>query len=134
VGAFADLFSQLDADDRIKGKQFEHICEWFLTNDPVYKYELRRVWPWDEWTGRWGTDAGIDLVAEDRIGHLWAIQAKAYDPAYRVTKRDVNKFLAESGREVFTYCRAQYLIMGGERRLHPIGVGLPTDGSNLRRR
>ena len=36
-------------------------------------------------------------------GQLWAIQAKAYDPAYRVTKRDVNKFLAESGREVFAY-------------------------------
>jgi superfamily II DNA or RNA helicase len=103
VGAFADLFSQLDANDRIKGKQFEHICKWFLTNDSVYKHELRRVWLWDEWTGRWGGDAGIDLVAEDRTGHLWAIQAKAYDPAYRVTKRDVNKFLAESGREVFTY-------------------------------
>ena len=43
------------------------------------------------------------MVAEDRNGHLWAIQAKAYDPAYRVTKRDVNKFLAESGRQVFTY-------------------------------
>jgi predicted helicase len=32
-----------------------------------------------------------------------AIQAKAYDPAYRVTKRDVNKFLAESGRAIFKY-------------------------------
>jgi predicted helicase len=103
VGAFADLFSQLDADDRIKGKQFEHICKWFLTNDPVYKHELRRVWLWNEWTGRWGGDAGIDLVAEDRTGNLWAIQAKAYNPAYRVTKRDVNKFLAESGRQVFSY-------------------------------
>ncbi|OBF65975.1 helicase [Mycobacterium sp. 852002-51971_SCH5477799-a] len=93
----------MDHDDNIKGKQFEHICKWFLTNDPVYKRELRRVWLWDEWTGRWGGDAGIDLVAEDHTGNMWAIQAKAYDPAYRVTKRDVNKFLAESGREVFTY-------------------------------
>src|SRR5271155_1381033 len=103
VGAFIDLFNQLDADERIKGKQFEQICKWFLANDPVYKHELRRVWLWSEWPGRWGADAGIDLVAEDRNGHLWAIQAKAYDPAYRVTKRDVNKFLAESGRGVFTY-------------------------------
>ena len=63
--AFADLFSRLDADDRVKGKQFEHICKWFLTNDPVYKHELRRVWLWEEWPGRWGIDAGIDLVAED---------------------------------------------------------------------
>jgi superfamily II DNA or RNA helicase len=103
VGAFNDLLARLDPDPRVRGKQFEHICKWFLANDPVYKHELRRVWLWDEWTGRWGGDAGIDLVAEDRTGKLWAIQAKAYDPAYRVTKRDVNKFLAESGREVFAY-------------------------------
>jgi hypothetical protein len=61
---------RLDADDRVKGKQFEHICKWFLTNDPVYKHELRRVWLWDEWPGRWGADAGIDLVADvDIWGH-----------------------------------------------------------------
>jgi hypothetical protein len=59
VGAFADLANQLDADDRVKGKQFEHICKWFLTNDPVYKHELRRVWRWDEWPGH---------------GELWAIR------------------------------------------------------------
>ena len=56
------------------------------------------MWLWDEWPGRWGADAGIDLVAEDRDGHLWAIQAKAYDPAYWVTKHDVDTFLSESGR------------------------------------
>jgi len=83
--------------------QFEHVCKWFLTNDPMYKHELRRVWLWREWPGRWGVDAGIDLVAEDRNKGLWAIQAKAYDPAYRVTKRDVDRFLAESGRAVFSY-------------------------------
>jgi superfamily II DNA or RNA helicase len=103
VGAFSDLFARLDTDPRVRGKQFEHVCKWFLTNDPMYKHELRRVWLWHEWPGRWGIDAGIDLVAEDRNGRLWSIQAKAYDPTYRVTKRDVNKFLAESGREVFTY-------------------------------
>ncbi len=103
MGTFNDLFGQLDPDSGRRGKQFERICKWFLTNDPVYKHELRHVWLWDEWTGRWGGDAGIDLVAEDRQGHLWAIQAKAYNPGYRVTKRDVNKFLAESGRKVFTY-------------------------------
>jgi hypothetical protein len=34
VGAFTELLSQLDVDGRVKGKQFERICEWFLTNDP----------------------------------------------------------------------------------------------------
>jgi predicted helicase len=43
------------------------------------------------------------LVAEGRNGYLWAIQAKADDAAYRVTKRDVNKFFAESGRKIFSY-------------------------------
>ena len=103
VGAFTSLFNKLEADVRVRGKQFERVCKWFLSNDPFYKHELRRVWLWDEWPGRWGGDAGIDLVAEDRNGHLWAIQAKAYDPAYRVTKRDVDKFLAESGRAIFSY-------------------------------
>lgn len=44
VGAFADLLDRLDADDRVRGKQFEYVYKWFLTNDPVYKHELRRVW------------------------------------------------------------------------------------------
>jgi predicted helicase len=77
VGAFSDLFARLDLDPRVRGRQFEHICKWFLTNDPTYKTTLRRVWLWDEWDGRWGSDAGIDLVAQDRDGRLWAIQAKA---------------------------------------------------------
>jgi predicted helicase len=85
------------------GRQFERICQWFLTRDPVYAGEPRRVWLWDEWPGRWGADAGIDLVAEGRRGHLWAIQAKAYDEAAWITKRDVDTFLAESGRSEFSY-------------------------------
>ncbi|WP_263998778.1 DEAD/DEAH box helicase [Mycobacterium yunnanensis] len=104
MGNFAALVMNLDqASNNRRGKQFEHICQWFLTNDPVYAAQLRQVWLWDEWPRRWGIDAGIDLVAEDHDGHLWAIQAKAYDPAYRVTKRDVNKFLAEAGRPIFSF-------------------------------
>src|SRR5262249_46782085 len=53
--------------------------------------------------GRWAADAGIDLVAETRDGALWAVQAKAYDPAYRVKKADVDSFLSESARPEFTY-------------------------------
>ena len=86
-----------------RGKQFERICQWFLTHEPVYARELRRVWLWADWPDRWGADAGIDLVAEDRRGHLWAIQAKAYDEATWITKRDVDTFLAESGRSEFSF-------------------------------
>lgn len=103
MGDFDALYATLDADPQRRGRQFEHLCKWFLENDPVYRHELRRVWLWSEWPGRWGGDAGIDLVVEDRNGMLWAIQAKAYDPKYRVTKRDVDRFLSESGRAVLGY-------------------------------
>jgi predicted helicase len=101
--AFTDLVATLAVDARVRGRQFEQICRWYLTNDPQYRSTLRRVWLWDDWPGRWGADAGIDLVAEDRAGRLWAIQAKAYDQQYAVTKADVDTFLAESSRAVFFY-------------------------------
>ena len=116
MATFSDLFARLDPDPRVRGKQFEHVCKWFLTNDPTYKNTLRRVWLWSEWTGRWGGDAGIDLVAEDRDGRLWAIQAKAYAPENTVTKADVDKFLAESSRAVFSY----RLLLATTDKLHHV--------------
>jgi predicted helicase len=89
-----------------RGRQFERICQWFLTNDPVYKRELRHVWLWKEWPDRWGPDAGIDLFAADRHENLWAIQAKVYDEAASITKRDMDTFLAESG------CRRFHVTAG----------------------
>lgn len=59
MGNLAELSSKLDANDRIKGTQFEHICNWFLTNDPVYKYELHRIWLWDEWTCPMGGELAL---------------------------------------------------------------------------
>jgi superfamily II DNA or RNA helicase len=103
VGTLADLLERLHSDAGVRGKQFEHITKWFLTNSPLYRNALRRVWLWDEWPGRWGPDAGIDLVAEGHDGRLWAIQAKAYDPAYSVTKADVDTFLSESARPEFAF-------------------------------
>ena len=79
------------------GRQFQHVCPWYLRRDPVYTRELRHVWLWNDWPDRWGADAGIDLVAEDHRGQLWPIQAKACDAATLITKRDVDTFLAESG-------------------------------------
>jgi superfamily II DNA or RNA helicase len=116
VGVFLDLFARLDPDPRVRGNQFEHVCKWFLTNDPTYKSTLRRVWLWDEWSGRWGGDAGIDLVAEDYAGRLWAIQSKAYSPENAVTKADVDKFLSESSRSVFSY----RLLIATTDKLHHV--------------
>jgi superfamily II DNA or RNA helicase len=63
--------------------------------------QLKKVWLWDKWPGRWGPDAGIDLVAQAKDGTLWAIQAKAYGPDNAVTKKDMDSFLSESARAEF---------------------------------
>ncbi|TRW79285.1 helicase [Mycolicibacterium sp. 018/SC-01/001] len=103
MGEFSSLYERLDADPRLRGRQFERICQWWLANDPTYKRTIRRVWLWGEWEHNWGADAGIDLVAEDFDGRLWAIQAKAYNAAHAVTKSDVDRFLSESSRKWFDY-------------------------------
>jgi superfamily II DNA or RNA helicase len=84
------------------GGDFERLCKWLLENAPEYRPKLRRVWRWDEWPGRWGADAGIDLVAEAEDG-LWAVQAKHYNPAYAIRKADIDSFLSESARPGFSY-------------------------------
>ena len=103
MATLADLLGRLDSDPVRRGKQFERITKWFLTHDPVYARELRHVWLWDEWPGAWGAEAGIDLVAEDHNGDLWAIQAKCYAPTTSITKRQVDTFLSESGRAEFKF-------------------------------
>jgi superfamily II DNA or RNA helicase len=79
------------------------VCRWYLLNSPMYGLLLKRVWLWEDWPGRWGRDAGIDLVAETHDGECWAIQAKAYAPTTSVTKADVDSFLSESARDVFSF-------------------------------
>jgi superfamily II DNA or RNA helicase len=52
----------------------------------------------------WGTkDLGTDLIALHRDGGLWSIQAKAYDPKYWIKKKDLDSWLADSGRHGVTY-------------------------------
>jgi hypothetical protein len=35
-----DLLGRLDPDPVRRGRHFERLCQWFLTNDPVYQREL----------------------------------------------------------------------------------------------
>jgi predicted helicase len=88
---------------RERGRRFEHLCKWFLENDPVYRDRMRHVWLWKDWPGRWGIEAGIDLVAETITGTLWAVQAKAYSPRHTITKDGVHTFLSESARGAFSH-------------------------------
>ncbi|MEU9806882.1 Helicase associated domain protein [Mycobacterium sp. NPDC050853] len=116
MGKFTTLYGNLSTDNHLRGKQFERVCKWYLENDPYYRETVRKVWFWDDWEHRWGADAGIDLVVEDRDRQLWAVQAKAYVPDSAITKKDVDKFLSESSRKWFCY----RLLIATTDRLHSI--------------
>src|ERR1035437_2066409 len=98
-----ELFGKLNLDEYRRGGQFERICKWFLENAPEYKRQIKRVWLWDDWPGRWGRDKGIDLVAETFDGKFWAVQSKAYALNHSVTKSDFDKFFSESSRKIISY-------------------------------
>jgi len=95
---FDKFINTFDPSNNAKGKQFEKFCKWFLENDPVWKSQVKKVWLWDDWPGRWGADLGIDLVFQHTNGNIWAVQAKCYSQIYPVTKNDMNTFLSESNR------------------------------------
>ena len=99
--------------ERVRGRGFERLCRWVLENAPEYAAKVEKVWLWDDWPGRWAADAGIDLVARDRDGGLWAVQAKHYAPAYAIRKADVDSFLSESSRPEFTYRLLKALAESG---------------------
>jgi predicted helicase len=82
----------------------ERLCQWLLENVPEYRARLEPRGHGKDWWGREGRpDAGIELVAQERDGGLWAIQAKQYNPAYAIRKADTDSFLSESSRREFTY-------------------------------
>lgn len=85
-----------------RGTKFERFTQSFLQTDPLWSEQFTKVWMWDQWPERWGADSGIDLVAERRDGGRTAIQCKFYDPQSRVSKGDLDKFLAASGKAGFS--------------------------------
>jgi len=133
-----DLFGKLSPDEHRRGRQFERVCKWFLENDPEYKCQIKRVWLWDDWPGRWGRDKGIDLIAETVDKKFWAVQSKAYALNHSVTKRDFDKFFSESSRKIISYRlmiataaefghNAKEVIQGQEK---PVGTLLFSDLKN----
>jgi len=103
---FSDLlneFTEATRNNRDKGTQFERLIANYLMTDPQYSDRLADVWLWSEWPSRWGSDDGIDLVAQERgTGDYWAIQCKFYDPANTLDKPGIDSFLAASGKKFST--------------------------------
>jgi predicted helicase len=93
-----------DAEGTAFGGDFEWLCKWFLEHAPRFRgVQFKKIWLWNDWPDRWGPDTGIDIVALDRAGDLWAIQSKADAPDRYVTKREIDSFLSESNRPEFAY-------------------------------
>ena len=105
------------------GNEFERLIKKYLRVDPIYKNRFGDVWLWKEWTaGRTdfdATDIGIDLVAQESSGEYCAIQCKCYAPENRVSKREVDSFIAASASRNFT--KRILVHTGGElgANVHP---------------
>jgi len=78
MATLSELLTKLDANSQVRGRQFEHICKWYLENDPKYKLELKKVWLWNKWPGTWGPDAGIDLNAKIFDNKLWSASISVF--------------------------------------------------------
>ncbi len=95
------LFMNLPDNTAAKGKTFEHLVKWLLQNDPRFTaiFATPNIYLWADYPNRWGPDNGIDLIATDKTGQTWAIQAKAWDPDRALNKAAIDSFLAESSRK-----------------------------------
>ena len=65
---------------KIKGNAFELLTILLLINDPVYSSKLKNVWhssnlPFQvlDLLGLQKPEVGVDIIAEDNEGKLWAI-------------------------------------------------------------
>ncbi len=91
--------------EREKGTWFEKLAKQFLAQEPTF--EVADLWSWRDWperedlTGLDGRDMGIDLVAQLHGGEWVAIQCKFYAEDNRISRKDIDSFLAESGRKPF---------------------------------
>lgn len=95
-------YRKISFSERDKGDRFERLMQAYLQTDPLYAFQLKKVWLWNEFPGRkdfGGKDTGIDLVALTSTGDYWAIQCKCYQEDAVIDKPSVDTFLSTSGRE-----------------------------------
>jgi superfamily II DNA or RNA helicase len=102
--SFLDIFNSLDSSAQKRGYKFESVCKWWLANDPFWSQEFIHdsIKLWQESPHRTGPDIGIDLTALDKLGNVWAIQVKGWDPKAALPKKEIDKFLVSSSTKTFT--------------------------------
>jgi len=101
--SFKGLLSSLSVDPHMRGKQFERLVKWWLTQDPIWSRKIQKVWLWDEWPDYPGRDIGIDLVAEMTDGTLCAVQAKCFDEKRDIPKSELDSFISAASHRIFQH-------------------------------
>jgi superfamily II DNA or RNA helicase len=101
--SFALLLNSLSSDPLSRGKQFERLARWWITQDPIRSLDVKHVWLWDEWPEYPGRDIGIDLVAEMFDGSLCAIQAKCFDENRDIPKSELDSFISAASQHTFQH-------------------------------
>jgi predicted helicase len=97
-----DKYRKISFSERDKGDRFERLMQAYLKTDPKYAYLFKKVWLWNEFSGRedlGGGDTGIDLVALTFDGDYWAIQCKCFQEKTVIDKPAVDSFLSTSSRK-----------------------------------
>lgn len=89
----------LSDSKRMQGNYFEQLTRHFLLQDATWGATYTDVWLWKDWPGREGLpDIGADLIARKADGTIVAVQCKFYDANKKVSKGDLDSFLAFVGR------------------------------------
>ena len=115
--AFNELLKAIEASNfsqRDKGTDFERLSLDFLTNEPTYKDQFTKVQMYSDWAKEHkdlesdARDIGVDLVATDVMADdakeqtYTAIQCKFYAADRVVSKKDINSFIAASGKTYYS--------------------------------
>jgi superfamily II DNA or RNA helicase len=91
-------------NEKKKGDYFEDLVVWYLQNSPIYRDRIKKVTKFYDWPDRWkGVEAGVDIIAETIDGELWAIQAKGYQKTTHLKLEDVQSWLTDSNRKIFSH-------------------------------
>ncbi|WP_254474085.1 type ISP restriction/modification enzyme [Bartonella sp. B1098] len=103
-----EYYRQQATSNAKKGKIFEDFVSKYLMHDPIHYGRYEKVESYFEWAKErkdWNkNDIGIDLVAKlrNQEGYV-AIQCKFYKADHQISKKDIDSFIAASGKDIFKY-------------------------------
>ena len=105
MASFEQFRSSFPTESGLKGERFEiFLAEWLFANHPMLSSQFKRVWRFSDWPYAWsGNDIGTDLIAEDQLGKICAIQAKFYSEDSSISKSGIDSFLSDTNRREVDY-------------------------------